>query len=119
MRQLFWWVGTRPASRSSIAQILKSGKSVALVPGGVRETHHMEPGKEVLFLKQRMGFVRLAIQQGSPLLPVFAFNQTQTYTRTASVSIFFSCTNDTPGALGLDFLSDYWISLRGASAYSP
>lgn len=69
-----------PASRDSITQILKSGKSVVLVPGGVREIHFVKKGKEVVFLKQRFGFVKLAIQTGSPLLPVFAFGQTAAYT---------------------------------------
>ena len=91
MRQLYWWTGIRSASRSSIVQILKSGKSVVLIPGGVREIQHMEPQKEVLFLKQRLGFVKLAIQQGCPLLPVFAFNQTKLYTVTTSVLNFLSC----------------------------
>ena len=79
---------------------------MALVPGGVREIQHMEPQKEVLFLKQRLGFVKLAIQQGCPLLPVFAFNQTQTYTVTTSVLPFSTRASDATSALGLDFLND-------------
>ena len=69
----------RPISRSSLRSLLQSGKSVAFVPGGVREMHAMKPGVEVLFLRERYGFVKLNIQTGSPLVPVFAFGQQQTY----------------------------------------
>eukprot|EP00210_Caulerpa_lentillifera_P008155 g7789.t1 len=79
VRHLWWWLDLRPASRESITSTLLSGKSAVLVPGGVREIQYVQRGKEVLFLKQRFGFVKLALQTGSPLLPVFAFGQTDTY----------------------------------------
>ncbi len=41
-----------------IHQLLSEGTSVALCPGGVRECLYMERGKEVVFLRQRKGFVR-------------------------------------------------------------
>lgn len=39
----------------------------------------MAPGREVAFLRKRTGFVRLALQQGVPLVPAFAFGQTDMY----------------------------------------
>jgi 2-acylglycerol O-acyltransferase 2 len=39
----------------------------------------MAPGREVAFLRQRTGFVRLAMQQGAPLVPAFAFGQTEMF----------------------------------------
>ena len=84
VRHLWWWLGIRPVSRESITRLLQSGKSVVLVPGGVQEIQHMRPGAEVLFLKRRYGFVKLAIQSGAPLIPVFAFGQSQVYTVTKS-----------------------------------
>jgi hypothetical protein len=39
----------------------------------------MAPGIEVAFLRKRTGFVRLALQQGVPLVPAFAFGQTDMY----------------------------------------
>lgn len=79
VRHLWWWLGVRPVSRKIITSILSSGKSCALIPGGVREIQYLEKGKEVVYLTKRHGFVRLAIQQGAPIIPVFAFGQTATY----------------------------------------
>jgi hypothetical protein len=45
----------------------------------LQECLHMAPGKEVAFLRKRTGFVRLALQQGVPLVPAFAFGQTSMY----------------------------------------
>ncbi|GAB4815313.1 hypothetical protein N2152v2_002359 [Parachlorella kessleri] len=79
MRHLWWWLGCRPVSRKVIHQLLSEGTSVALCPGGVRECLYMERGKEVVFLRQRKGFVRMALQHGAPLVPVLAFGQTDLY----------------------------------------
>jgi 2-acylglycerol O-acyltransferase 2 len=39
----------------------------------------MKPGLELVFLKKRKGFIRLAMQHGSPIIPVYAFGQNGTY----------------------------------------
>ncbi|KAJ7543047.1 hypothetical protein O6H91_09G023200 [Diphasiastrum complanatum] len=79
IHQLWKWFGCAPASKEVFHKLLKSGTSVIIIPGGVQECLYMRPGCEVAFLKKRFGFVRIAIQEGSPLVPVFIFNQTKTY----------------------------------------
>ena len=39
----------------------------------------MKPGLDLVFLKKRKGFIRLAMQNGSPVIPVYAFGQNGTY----------------------------------------
>lgn len=78
-RHLWWWIGTRPASRQVMHKQLAEGGTVVLIPGGVQECSFMEPGKEVAFLRSRKGFVRIALQHGAPLVPVFSFGQTNMY----------------------------------------
>lgn len=79
VRHLWHWLGAREVSKPVIKKILNSGKSVVIVPGGVREVQYLREDREVIYLKKRYGFVKLAIQTGTPLVPVFAFGQTPIY----------------------------------------
>ncbi|KAL4451792.1 hypothetical protein ABPG75_007454 [Micractinium tetrahymenae] len=79
MRNMWWWWGVRPVSRECFATQLKKGRSVALCPGGVQECLFMQPGGEVVYLKKRKGFVRMALQHGAALVPCFAFGQSRQY----------------------------------------
>ena len=66
LRHLWWWLGGRSADKKSMHSILGAGGTVVIIPGGVQECTFMEPGKEVIFLKSRKGFVRVAMQNGMP-----------------------------------------------------
>ncbi|KAJ7514989.1 hypothetical protein O6H91_23G067600 [Diphasiastrum complanatum] len=79
MRQIWTWMGADSVSREVFRKLLNRGTSVIVIPGGVQECLHMRPGCEVAFLKKRFGFVRIAIQEGSPVVPTFIFNQTKIY----------------------------------------
>lgn len=79
VRHLWWWLGCRPVSRSSIGKLLDQGCSVALCPGGVQECLIMQPYNESLYLRNRKGFVHVAMQKGASILPVFGFGQSNLY----------------------------------------
>lgn len=79
LRHLWWWLGCRPVSRGSISRLLDEGCSVALCPGGVQECLIMQPYNESLYLKNRKGFIHLAMQKGASILPVFGFGQSNLY----------------------------------------
>ena len=79
MRNLWWWIGCRPVTKECILDILRSGTSVAICPGGVQECLYMEPGMDVVYLKNRLGFIRLAMTCGVDILPVYGFGQCDLY----------------------------------------
>ena len=64
LRHFWWWLGGRSADKETMHKELALGNTVVVIPGGVQECMHMEPGKEVAFLKSRKGFVRIALQHG-------------------------------------------------------
>ena len=47
--------------------------------GGAEESLNARPGIYKLVLKNRKGFVRIAIETGASLVPVFSFGEVEVY----------------------------------------
>ncbi|XP_034253646.1 2-acylglycerol O-acyltransferase 1-like [Thrips palmi] len=78
LREMLLSQGIISAAESSLRCALsdpRGGRLVLLVVGGAREAQLSEPGHYRIVLRRRKGFVRLALQQGVPLVPVFTFNE--------------------------------------------
>ncbi|RNF24910.1 putative diacylglycerol acyltransferase, partial [Trypanosoma conorhini] len=58
---------------------LGPGESVLLVVGGASESVLASPNTNELRLQNRRGFVKIALQEGSPLVPVYAFGENDVY----------------------------------------
>ena len=71
----------RPVDRASLERCLDAGMSVAINPGGVKEQSATRHDQEQAFFSKKMGFVKLAIKHGIPLMPLYIFGENQMYER--------------------------------------
>lgn len=82
MRQVFSWAHGFSADKQTFRSLLKKKRSPVLIPGGVHEVTLMDPlhpNNLTLYLKNRKGFVKLALENGSPIVPAFAFHLDECY----------------------------------------
>jgi 1-acyl-sn-glycerol-3-phosphate acyltransferase len=56
-------------TRDNCRELMRRGENVLVFPGGAREVTKRKGEKYTLLWKERMGFARLAIEQGVPIVP--------------------------------------------------
>lgn len=78
-RELLMWLGCVDAGKRTAKKCLKANKHLYVLPGGEAEQMLTRRGEHRVFLKKRKGFVKLAIEHGSALVPVYAFGETDMY----------------------------------------
>ncbi|XP_059819650.1 diacylglycerol O-acyltransferase 2 [Hypanus sabinus] len=74
--------GIFPVTRDAIDYLLSksgTGNAVIIVIGGAAESLECTPGSHVVTLKNRKGFVKIALQNGADLVPVYAFGENEVY----------------------------------------
>lgn len=80
MRHFYSWAEAKPATKEVINDLLSTGRSPVLCPGGVQEAALITTKNEVnLYLKKRKGFVKIAISHGAPIVPIFTFGLRKSY----------------------------------------
>lgn len=88
-REIIMALGVINVSRKSCKFVLTDkgpGHSVAIVPGGSSDVLNLFPGSYILTLQRRQGFVKLALETGCPLVPVFGFGQNDVFNKQPKVS---------------------------------
>lgn len=92
-REIVFATGMASASARSITTLLTqsndpkhpsnrdgyTSNAVMLMVGGAQEAFHSRPGNYILALKERKGFVKIALKTGMPLVPVFSFGELDLY----------------------------------------
>ncbi|KAA0145914.1 hypothetical protein FNF29_07847 [Cafeteria roenbergensis] len=79
VREVMLAHGYRDASRAVCEKILREGRSVVLVLGGEQESIRTRGGEDAVWLKNRKGFVRLAMREGASLVPTYSFGLVDIY----------------------------------------
>lgn len=74
------------ASRESCNAILgdEETKSLCLVLGGAKESLEAHPDVVRLYLARRKGFVKVALENGASLVPVFGFGENELFEQVAN-----------------------------------
>ncbi|WFD30794.1 2-acylglycerol O-acyltransferase [Malassezia sp. CBS 17886] len=74
-------LGLCSVSRRSCESILRKGpgNGIVIVVGGAQESLFAHPGHLDLTLRRRMGFVKVAINQGADLVPVLGFGENEIF----------------------------------------
>ncbi|KFZ54873.1 2-acylglycerol O-acyltransferase 2 [Antrostomus carolinensis] len=70
--------GLVPSDKESASYVLQKpegGNVLSIIVGGAQEALDARPGSYTLLLKNRKGFVRLAMEHGTPLVPIFSFGE--------------------------------------------
>lgn len=75
------WIGGISATAESAGESIKAGHSIVVIPGGLAEAILSSPTEPAILLKARRGFVRLAIQNGTPLVPMYGFGETSLFSQ--------------------------------------
>jgi len=80
-REASIWAGGCPAGRHDVSKVLEKGYNLGVLPGGSEELMEQTPGQELIFIKNRKGFVRLALIYGCDLVPGYIFGVNDLYTQ--------------------------------------
>ncbi|KAL3277960.1 hypothetical protein HHI36_013300 [Cryptolaemus montrouzieri] len=78
LRDVLLAIGELSSSAESLNFVLgkpEGGNITALIVGGAQEAMHSKPEHYKLVLKNRKGFVKVALKNGSPLVPVISFGE--------------------------------------------
>ncbi|OSX64047.1 hypothetical protein POSPLADRAFT_1045179 [Postia placenta MAD-698-R-SB12] len=80
-RDILLAMGVCSVSKQSCSNVLKNGPghAITIVVGGAAESLSARPGTADLTLRKRLGFIKIAIQHGADLVPVFSFGENDIY----------------------------------------
>ena len=68
-----------PSNYDDMKSVLKGGESLSACLGGVREILYTEPGLMKLSILKKRGAFRLALETGTPLIPVLSYGENELF----------------------------------------
>eukprot|EP00483_Globobulimina_turgida_P006580 UN06590 len=83
-----------PADNNSMKSLMSKGVSFGLLPGGINEATLFSYGENVIYIKQRKGFIKYCLKYGYELWPSYVFGECESYK-----NIFATSTNSWIGKL--------------------
>ena len=95
------WHKCERVGAAHMREVLKSGRSCALLPGGFEEATQYIRGRHRVFLRRRAGFIKLALMYGYAVHPVYVFGEELTYSTVTGMQKFrmWLCSFKVPAVL--------------------
>lgn len=101
LRNIMGWLSVSSADQSSLRKRLvnyplhsnehhSNTKHLFLLPGGIAEIYTSQRGKHVIVFKKRKGLVRLSLETGAQLIPVYVFGATDFFDNTVAGDHFIA-----------------------------
>ncbi|KAG6609414.1 Diacylglycerol acyltransferase [Phytophthora cinnamomi] len=79
MRDVLNWMDFSSVAKTTFHRFMPTGQNVCLIPGGFEEATLYERGKHRVYIKKRFGFIKLALQYGYKVHPVYTFGEEYAY----------------------------------------
>lgn len=67
------------ADKVSMVKYMKRGENVALPPGGFEEATLTNLNEDRVYIRKRLGFIKLSLKYGYDVVPVYCFGENKTY----------------------------------------
>lgn len=82
VREFMLFIGARDATRSNVKDMLhhKCRPSITVIPGGIWEQVNTRHDEERCYVQRKLGFIRLAIEEGLAIVPMYGFGENQLFT---------------------------------------
>ncbi|TMW65642.1 hypothetical protein Poli38472_008284 [Pythium oligandrum] len=79
LRDALHWMGFDDVHKDTFVKHMKDDRNLCFVPGGFEEATIYVHGKHRSYLKRKFGFIKLALQYGYKIHPVYTFGEELTY----------------------------------------
>ncbi|RLN87196.1 hypothetical protein BBJ28_00002828 [Nothophytophthora sp. Chile5] len=79
IRDILNWMDQGSVAKATFQRLMPSGQNVCLLPGGFEEATLYQRGKHRVYIKKRFGFIKLALQHGYKVHPVYTFGEEFAY----------------------------------------
>mmetsp|Transcript_37687 Transcript_37687/g.79261 ORF Transcript_37687/g.79261 Transcript_37687/m.79261 type:complete len:332 (-) Transcript_37687:721-1716(-) len=86
-REALLLLNARSVDARTLEAILAAGGNVGIQPGGIAEQMQSDERREIAVFHKRLGFIRLAMRHGVPLLPAYIFGENQAYRSSATAAL--------------------------------
>ncbi|ETM42875.1 hypothetical protein F442_11912 [Phytophthora nicotianae P10297] len=79
LREVLNWMDFSSVAKATFQCIMPTGQNVGLIPGGFEEATLYRRGKHRVYIKKRLGFIKMALQYGYKVHPVYTFGEEYAY----------------------------------------